>query len=237
MRFPVSFSQRRLWFLEQLMPGEPTFHMPYAMWLEGPLDADALQRAMDAMAARHSVLRTSIVAIEGAPEQVVADSGTVPIERITLPATSSEADARRLAGEVARERAVRPFDLARGPLIRTALIEAGPDRWLLSLVMHHIISDGLSLQILLEELSAAYRAEVTGVPASLPPHWMEYGDFAVWQQDRLRGEELERQLQYWRDQLRGAPTILALPTDRPRPAHQSSRGAVALASVDATTTG
>ncbi|MEO7262781.1 MAG: amino acid adenylation domain-containing protein [Jatrophihabitantaceae bacterium] len=236
MRFPVSFSQRRLWFLEQLMPGEPTFHMPYAMWLEGPLDAGALQRAMDGLVARHSVLRTSIVAIEGAPEQVVADSGTVAIERITLPATTSEADARRLAGEVARERAIRPFDLGRGPLLRIALIDAGADRWLFSLVMHHIISDGLSLQILFEELSAAYRSETTGTPASFPPHWMEYGDYAVWQQDRLRGEELERQLQYWREQLRGAPTILALPTDRPRPAQQSPRGAVATASVDAATT-
>jgi amino acid adenylation domain-containing protein len=236
MRFPVSFSQRRLWFLEQLTPGEPTFHMPYAMWLEGPLDVEAFQRAMDALVARHSVLRTSIVAIDGAPEQVVADSGTVPIERISLPATPSDADARRLAGEVAAERAVRPFDLARGPLLRAALIDAGVDRWLLSLVMHHIISDGLSLQILIEELSAMYRAETTGAPVSLPRLWMEYGDYAVWQQDRLRGEELDRQLRYWREQLRGAPTILTLPTDRSRPAHQSSRGEVATVSLgDATT--
>ncbi|MDQ1738439.1 MAG: hypothetical protein QOE53_91, partial [Pseudonocardiales bacterium] len=237
MRFPVSFAQRRLWFLEQLTPGEPTFHMPYAMWLEGPLDVDALQRAMDALVARHSVLRTSIVAIEGVPEQVVADSGTVAIERITLPATPSDADARRLTGEIARERAVRPFDLAHGPLLRAALIDAGADRWLLSLVMHHIISDGLSLQILIDELSAMYRAGTTGSPASLPRLWMEYGDYAVWQQDRLRGEELERQLQYWREELRGAPTILTLPTDHPRPAQQSSRGSVATASLDPATTG
>ena len=236
MRFPVSFSQRRLWFLEQLMPGEPTFHMPYGMWLEGPLDPDALQRAMDAVVARHSVLRTSIVSIDGAPEQVVADTGTAPIERISLPETSSAAEARRLASAVASERAVQPFDLAHGPLLRAALVDAGQDRWLFSLVMHHIISDGLSMQILIDELSAVYRAETTGTQASLPPLWLEYGDYAVWQQDRLRGEELERQLGYWREQLRGAPAVLTLPTDRSRPAQQSSRGAVAAASVDAATT-
>ncbi|MDQ1744166.1 MAG: hypothetical protein QOE23_2505, partial [Pseudonocardiales bacterium] len=236
MRFPVSFAQRRLWFLEQLMPGEPTFHMPYAMWLEGSLDPEALQRALDAMVARHSVLRTSIAAVDGVPEQVVADTGTMPIERITLPGFASEADAHRAATKLATERAVQPFDLARGPLLRAALIEAGPGRWLLSLVMHHIISDGLSLQILVEELSAAYRAELSGVPANFPRLWMEYGDYAVWQQDRLRGEELERQLQYWRDELRGAPTLLSLPTDRPRPAKQSSRGDVASHSVDVATT-
>ena len=234
MRFPVSFAQRRLWFLEQLMPGTPTFHMPYGMWLEGPLDVGALQRAMDAMVARHSVLRTSIVAIEGAPEQVVADSGTVPIERISLPDNACDDDeARRLASSIATERAVQPFDLARGPLLRAVLIDAGRDRWLLSLVIHHIIGDGLSMQILIDELSAVYRAETTGVPASLPRLWMEYGDYAVWQRDRIRGEELERQLRYWREHLRGAPAVLSLPTDRPRPAQQTSRGGLTVRPVDA----
>ena len=234
MRYPVSFAQRRLWFIEQLMPGEPTFHMPYGMWLQGQLDAAALQRAMDAMVARHSVLRTSIVAIDGAPEQVVADSGTVPIERISLPdAPADDEEARRLASSIATERAVRPFDLARGPLLRAALIDAGRDRWLFSLVLHHIVGDGLSLQILIDELSAVYRAELTGVPASLPRLWMEYGDYAVWQQDRIRGEELQRQLQYWRGHLRGAPAVLTLPTDRPRPAKQTARGALTARPVDA----
>ncbi|HEY0167497.1 MAG TPA: amino acid adenylation domain-containing protein [Jatrophihabitans sp.] len=232
MRYPVSFSQRRLWFLEQLTPGEPTFHMPYAMWLEGPLDVEALQRAMDAMVERHSVLRTSIVAVDGVPEQVVADSGTVLIERISLSDTDSEDERVRQARAIATERATRPFDLAHGPLMRAALIDTGADRRLFTLMLHHIISDGLSMQILIDELSAMYRAEVTGEPASLPRLVMEYGDYAVWQHDRLRGEELERQLQYWREQLRGAPAVLTLPSDRPRPARQSSRGAVAVRSLD-----
>ncbi len=235
MRYPVSFAQQRLWFLEQLMPGEPTFHMPYAIWLEGSLDAEALQRGLDALVARHPVLRTSIVAIDGVPEQVIAEDGAVPIERLALPGAasiSSAAEARRAASGIATERARKPFDLGRGPLLRAALIDAGADRWLLCLTMHHIISDGLSMQILIEELSALYRAETTGVPASLPRLWMNYGDYAVWQADRLRGEELQRQLEYWREQLRGAPTVLSLPTDRPRPAQQSSHGGVAGLSLD-----
>jgi amino acid adenylation domain-containing protein len=236
MRFPVSFSQQRLWFLDRLDPGEPTYNMAYAMWLGGPLDARALQRAMDAMIARHSVLRTSIVAFDGVPEQIVADTGTVPIEGIELPASLDDDERTRQAESIAADRARQPFDLAAGPLIRAALVGAGPDRHLFVLVMHHSISDGASMEILIGELSAVYRAETTGAPASLPPLTMEYGDYAVWQHDLLRGEELDRQLGYWRERLRGAPHVLTLPADRPRPARQSTRGAAARVMVDATTT-
>src|SRR5712691_6813130 len=236
MRFPVSFAQQRLWFLEQLAPAEPTYNMPYGFWLEGPLDARALQRAVDAMVARHAVLRTSIVAFDGVPEQVVADTGTVSIEHIELPPGLDEGERTLKAGSIAGELARQPFDLATAPLIRMALIVAGPDRHLFVLVMHHSISDGSSMKILIDELSAVYRAETAGVPASLPPLLMEYGDYAVWQQDRMRGEELDRQLSYWREQLRGAPQVLTLPTDRPRPTRQSTRGGVATIYVDAATT-
>jgi amino acid adenylation domain-containing protein len=236
MRFPASFSQQRLWFLDQLDPGEPTYNMPYAMWLDGPLDARALQRAMDAMVARHAVLRTSIVAFDGVPEQIVADGGTVPIEQIELPSGLADDERTRRAEAIAADLARQPFELSAGPLIRATLVCAGADRQLLVLVMHHIISDGVSMKILTEELSAAYRAETTGAPASLPALPMEYGDYAVWQHDLLRGEELDRQLAYWREQLRGAPEVLTLPTDRPRPARQSPRGAEAQVTVDAATT-
>src|SRR5437773_11578951 len=114
MRFPVSFSQQRLWFLDQLEPGEPTYNMPYAMWLDGPLDARALQRAIDAMAARHAVLRTSIVAFDGVPEQVVADTGTVPIERIDLPAAMADGERSRQAGPIAADRPGQPSASALG---------------------------------------------------------------------------------------------------------------------------
>ncbi len=131
MRFPVSFAQQRLWFLEQLAPGEPTYNLPYGCWLEGPLDPGALQRAMDAMVARHAALRTSIVACDGVPEQVIADTGTVPIEHIELPPGLDEGERTRRAESIAADLARKPFDLATGPLIRMALIAAGPGRHLL----------------------------------------------------------------------------------------------------------
>ena len=236
MRFPVSFSQQRLWMLDQLWPGEPTFNMPFAIWLAGPLDSRALQRAIDAMVARHAALRTSIVSFDGVPEQVVADTCTVPIERIELPAGLAGGERTRQAESMAADLARQPFDLAAGPLIRATLIAVEPDQHLFVFNMHHIISDGVTMEILIPELSAVYRAETTGAPASLPPLWMEYGDYAVWQHERMQGEELDRQLDYWREQLRGAPQVLSLPADRPRPAELSSRGAVAEVTVDAETT-
>jgi len=235
MRFPVSRSQQGMWFLDQLSPGEPTFHIPYAVSLDGPLDAGALQRALDAAVARHAGLRTSIVAVDGVPEQDVADTGTVVIERIELPDTLDGEESIRQAESIAAERARRPFDLAAGPLIRAVLIRTGPDRHLFVLVIHHIITDGTSMRILMEELSAGYRAELTGVPASLPPLWMSYGDYAVWQHDWMNSEELDRQLGYWREQLKGAPHVLALPTDKPRPARLSSRAERASVTVEDTT--
>jgi amino acid adenylation domain-containing protein len=237
VHFPASFGQRRLWFIDQLEPGQPTYNMPYAIWLDGPLDARALQRAMDAMAARHAVLRTRLVALDGVPEQIVADAGTVPIERVELPAGLGDGERTRRARAIAADYAGRPFDLAAGPLIRAALISSGPGWHVFVLVMHHSIGDGATMNILIGDLSAAYRAETTGTPASLPPLWMEYGDYAVWQQDRIQGEELDRLLSYWREQLRGAPQVITLPADRPRPARQSSRGAVASITIDTATTG
>ena len=238
MRFPVSRSQQRLWFLDQLSPGEPTFHIAYAMTLDGPLDASALQRALDATVARHGALRTSIVAFDGVPEQDVAEAGPVVIERIELPETWDSDESAQQAESIAADRARRPFDLATGPPIRSTLIRTGPDRHLFLLVMHHVITDGTSMQIVMEELSAGYRAELTGVPVSLPPPPLSYGDYAVWQQDWMSGADVERELDYWREQLKDAPQVLALPTDRPRPARVSAHGArISITVDDATITG
>ena len=209
--------------------------MPYAFWLDGPLETRALQRAMDAMVARHAVLRTSIVTLDGVPEQVVADTGTVPIEHIEIPPGLDEGERTRRAESIADELARQPFDLATAPLIRMALIVAAPGRHLFVLVMHHSISDGSSIEILINELSAVYQAETGGVRASLPPLLMEYSDYAEWQQDSMCGEELDRQLSYWREQLRGAPQVLILPTGRSRPTRRSGRGGVATNYVDAAT--
>jgi amino acid adenylation domain-containing protein len=230
MRYPVSFAQQRLWFLDQLEPNEPTYNMPYATWLDGPLDPAALQRAMDALVARHSILRTRLVAVDGIPEQDVAESGTITIARVSAEDT---ARAESLANDIART----PFDLAAQPPMRTALIDVDAEQHLLVVVMHHSAGDGATIKIVMEELSALYRAETGGGAASLPELWIDYGDYAVWQRERMRGAELERLLSYWRGQLRGAPEVLSLPTDRPRPARMSSRGASARVVLDPALTG
>src|SRR6476469_2819711 len=129
MRYPVSLAQRRLWFVDQLNPGEPPYNMPYQFWLDGPLDVELLQRALDATVSRHAVLRTSITAVDGVPEQVVADTGTIQIELIELDETAPDLDQQVEQLTVAR--ALQPFQLDRGPLLRASLIRTGPQRWLL----------------------------------------------------------------------------------------------------------
>jgi amino acid adenylation domain-containing protein len=233
-QYPVSFGQQRLWFLDQFAPGEATFAMPYAFRLEGPLDTGALQRALDALAARHGALRTRLVAFDGIPRQVVADAGSLPLEHVELPGPAAQGapgdeEGWRAAEASALDLALRPFDLAAGPLIRARLICLAADRHLLALVMHHGIGDGRTVEILFDELSRLYRGE------TLPDNWMDFGDFAVWQQDRVQGDELDRQLSYWREHLRGAPHVLALAGDRPRPVSLSARGASARLALDAGT--
>ncbi|MGW4116178.1 condensation domain-containing protein [Actinosynnema sp. NPDC004786] len=221
MRYPLSFAQRRVWERDRLVAGGPSSVRCHAAWLDGPVDPAALRRAVDAVVARHAVLRTVVVTVEGVPEQVVAEAGTVPVEHVALP---GEPEAEAFAAALAE----RPFDLARGPLARVALVEVGPDRWLFALVVHGIAADGAALAILLGELSTAYRA---GAEA-LPEQWMDHGDFVVWQRERLRGEELARQLDHWRDALAGAVGRLALPI-----AARSARPGRVTAVVDPAATG
>lgn len=199
MRYPLSFAQRRVRERDRLVPGGPASVRCHAAWLDGPVDPVALRRAVDAVVARHAVLRT-VVTVEGVPEQVVAEAGVVPVEHVALP---GEPEAEAFAAALAE----RPFDLARGPLARVALVELGSDRWLFALVVHAIAADDTALATVLAELSTAYRA---GADA-LPEQWMDHGDFVVWQRERLRGEELARQLDHWHDALAGAVGRLALP--------------------------
>ncbi|HET9143145.1 condensation domain-containing protein [Actinophytocola sp.] len=230
MRYPVSFAQRRVWLRETLAPGGPASHLRYAAWLDGQVELGVLQRALDAVVARHAALRTSIVAGGDEPEQVVADRVSVPIDHVVLP---DGPDAAARAEVVAAGLAEQPFDLARGPLLRAALIGARPDRSLFVLVAHQIIADEASLAMLLTELSTVYQKD----SEALPPLWMDYGDYAVWQRDRLRGEELSRQLDYWRERLRDVPPGLTLPSDRPRPVTRSVQAVTATAALDAAAAG
>ncbi|HEX8161810.1 MAG TPA: amino acid adenylation domain-containing protein [Pyrinomonadaceae bacterium] len=220
---PLSFAQQRLWFIDQLEPGGPLYNMPAALRLAGRLDADALERALSEIVRRHEVLRTTFEVVGGEPAQIVHPARPHALPVVDLrdqPRADAEAELRRLAREEGR----RPFDLRRGPLLRTALVRLGEDDHALLVTMHHIVSDGWSLGVMVEELKALYEAFVEGRPSPLPELEIQYADFAAWQRDRLAGAALEEQLAYWRRQLEGAPTVLKLPTDRPRPALQRHRG-------------
>ncbi len=221
---PLSFAQERIWFLDQLQPGSAAYNIPAALRLTGPLDGAALAGALSAMVARHESLRTTFAAADGPPAQRIAPAAPHPLPRVdltALPGAAREAEALRLAREEAR----RPFDLVRGPLLRTALIDLGGEDRLLLVNMHHIISDGWSLGVFVREMGALYQALAAGRPSPLPELPIQYADFAVWQRRWLAGEVLERHLAHWRERLGGELPVLELPVDRPRGAVESFAGA------------
>ncbi|MEV6869039.1 condensation domain-containing protein, partial [Streptosporangium subroseum] len=217
---PLSFAQQRLWFLDQLEPGSSEYNVPLALRLRGPLDAVALEAALDAIVERHEVLRTRLVMREGVAHQVIdpPDGFGLVIADFT-----GESDALDRARALVAIDAAEPFDLSDGPVVRGRLIRLAPEEHILSLVLHHVVSDEWSGGVLRRELSVLYEAFTRGEPSPLPPLPVQYADFAVWQREWLQGEMLEGQLGYWRDRLSGAP-VLELPTDRPRPAVRSSGG-------------
>ncbi len=222
---PLSFAQERLWFLDQLGPGNPAYHITAAVRLKGELDEGALQRCLDEIVRRHEILRTSFAAPDGRPAQLVSPPAALPLARHDLSALAPErrpAALRRLLSEEAR----RPFRLERGPLLRVTLLRLAPSEHVLLFVMHHIVSDGWSMRVLVGELGALYAAFVAGRPSPLPELPVQYADYAAWQREWLRGEVLDRQLAYWRGRLEGAgEAALELPADRRRPAAMSHGGA------------
>jgi amino acid adenylation domain-containing protein len=219
-RVPLSWPQQRLWFLEQLSPGNAAYHLHVAYRLRGAVDAAALAAALQAVVERHEALRTTFRAVAGEPWQEIAPRLAVGLERVAAGA----ADEARLQG-LLRARIESPFDLVSGPLLRATLVALGPEEQVLLLVVHHIVADGWSLALLLGELSAAYGQLRRGAAVELPALPVQYGDYAQWQRAALDGAPLQRQLDYWRAQLADAPPRLELPTDRPRPAVAGNRGA------------
>jgi acyl carrier protein len=222
---PASFAQQRLWFIDQMEPESTAYTIPLGLTLAGPLDARALERALGEIVRRHEVLRTTFVAPAGKPLQRVAPALRLPLARRDLsrfPDDEREEEVRRAA---AKEMA-RTFDLAEGPLVRAVLLRLGEEEHVLLVTMHHIVTDGWSMGVLARELAAIYPAFAQGLPSPLPELEIQYGDFAAWQREHLTGEVLETQLAYWKARLDGAPPVLELPADRPRPAVQSYRGAV-----------
>ncbi len=224
---PLSFAQQRLWFLDRLAPDSPAYNIPVAFVLEGRLQPAALAAALGELVRRHEVLRTRFVEADGEPRQEI-----LPWERLLLPVVdlgglprgNGGLDAEK--GRLVAEEAVRTFDLRRGPLLRAALLRLSPpaaERHLLLLTLHHVVYDGWSEGVLLDELSALYGAAAARRPSPLAALRIQYADYAAWQR-AWPAEVLDRQLAYWRRQLAGAPASLELPTDRPRPAAQSFRG-------------
>jgi amino acid adenylation domain-containing protein len=221
--FPLSFSQERLWLIDQLDPGHASYIIPAAARISGPLDVEILRRSLDAVVARHEVLRTTFVVEGDRPVQHVADALKIELplaDLSALPPAEHEREIERRARAEAR----RPFDLARGPLLRARLLSLDAGEHVLLFTMHHIVSDGWSMGVLVHELAAMYAALEAGRPATLPELPIQYADFALWQRERLRGAELRNHLDYWVRQLAQAP-VLQLPTDRPRPPVQSFNGA------------
>jgi len=220
--YPLSFAQERLWFLDQLEPENPFYHIAELIEWKGPLSLHALRKALDALVARHESLRTVFQNLEGVPMQVVTPPRTVPCEVIDLRGFTPDPDelGRRL-----EEEARRPFDLSRDLMLRATLLEVDEDEYRLLLVIHHIATDGWSMGVLLRELGALYEAFRNGQPARLPDLPIQYRDFAQWQREWLQGEVLEKQLGYWRERLRGAPAVLQLWTDHPRPSQPTRSGA------------
>src|SRR6218665_3684639 len=221
---PLSFAQQRLWFLDQLQPGSPLYNLPAPVRLTGALDADVLARCFVEVVRRHEPLRPTFLPGEGEPVQLIHPEGAVPLARVDLGAL----DAAGREAEVTRhahQEALRPFDLVHGPLLRTTLLRLSDTEHVLVLCMHHIASDGWSMGVLVRGVAALYEAFSQGRPSPLPALPVRYADHARWQRERLQGEALTSQLEWWRGQLAGAPTQLELTFDRARPPVMDFRGA------------
>ncbi|NPD22307.1 condensation domain-containing protein, partial [Corallococcus exiguus] len=231
---PLSFAQQRLWFLDALEPGGALYNIPAAVRLRGVLDTSALERGFAELIRRHESLRTTLHSEHGLASQFIHSEAHVALARVDLGALAPqerEAEVLRRA----YDEALRPFELTRGPLLRTTLLRLSDSEHVLVLCMHHIVSDGASMGVLVREVASLYAAFRQGLPSPLPPLPVQYADYALWQRQWLRGDELERQLSWWKQQLAGAPAHLDLPTDKPRPSVRDHRGASVPVRVPAAT--
>ena len=211
----LSFAQQRLWFLDQLEPGNLFYNMPMAVRIEGDLDISALEYSLNEIVRRHEVLRTTYVAVDGEPQQVITPDLAINMPLIDLPdmpTLVAETEAQTLATAEAR----KPFDLATGPMLRALLVKLEEQDHLVALVLHHIVADAWSIGVFMGELAILYNSFVRERPSPLPELPIQFADYAYWQRNWLQGEVLDAQLVYWKEQLSGAPPS-ARSADRPAP--------------------
>ncbi len=228
---PASFGQEQLWFIDKFAPGLASYNIACGLRLRGALDRQALGRAVDAFVVRHESLRTRLVTdADGRPLQHIDPPAPAPLPLVDLAGLRPEQRAAELT-RIADSDAATPFDLAAGPLFRRQLVRLAEDEHVLIAVLHHAVFDGWSFGVLMRELPALYEAEVNGTPPELAELPIQFADYAVWERERLTGATLEEMLAYWRSQLADLPTV-PMPTDRPRPALESHRGAVAQLELD-----
>ncbi|MEH2448292.1 MAG: amino acid adenylation domain-containing protein [Nostoc sp.] len=221
---PLSFAQQRLWFLAQLEPNSPFYNIPAAVRLQGQLNQEALQQSFNEILRRHEGLRTNFHTIEGQPVAVISSATPLPLPLVDiseLPSSQQQASVRQLAYFEAQQ----PFDLNSDFLLRVKLLRLGEQEYIVLLTMHHIASDGWSIGVLVREIAKLYQAFCDEQPSALAELPIQYVDFAAWQRQWLQGKVLQSQISYWLKHLEGAPTLLELPTDHPRPATQTFQGA------------
>jgi Condensation domain/AMP-binding enzyme len=231
--FPLSYAQQRLWFLDRFEPGSAAYNLPLVVRVSGKLQRAALEQALSQLVARHETLRTTYFEQDGEPQQAVEPAG--PVETIFVD-LSGEVDAEAAGRELTLAEVNRPFALDADLPLRATLVRLREDEHLFIVVLHHIAADGWSLGVLFAELGELYRAALEGREPELSELPVQYADYTMWQRELLQGEYLEQQLSFWREQLAGAPSVLDLPTDRPRPAMQSDNGAHEIAHLDAALT-
>ena len=221
---PLSFAQEQLWFMEHLSPSSPVYNVVDIVDFPGEYNAGAMSRAIQELVRRHEILRTEFSHSGGQPVQTILPEMDLPLAELDL-SSSSEKEREREWTRVVREQGRKPFDLSRAPLLRVTMVHLPRQQNRLLVTLHHILTDEWSMEVVHKELKQLYDAFSAGWPSPLPELPIQFADFASWQREWMKGEVLESQISYWKNELAGAPSILELPTDKPRPAAQSFRGA------------
>jgi len=230
-RLPLSWAQKRLWFLDRLQPGSDFYNVVLACELHGDLNVAVLERSLREIIQRHGALRTRFVVEDGEPVQKVEDSIEFELQRLSLSNQEAAADPRKQAQEIIQQEISKPFDLGSAPLLRGVLVRLGEREHILALSIHHIVVDEWSIGILQQEMALLYAAYVQGQESPLREMPLQYADYTLWQVQWLSGEVFVRQMEYWKEQLAGMPEFLELPTDKPRPAVPQHRGSTETATI------